>query len=86
MGDSHTRPGAEVLCLSRSQAEISSQTPAERLGKCAQGGQLGWKWNLNVPLKKKKKSTAFDWLFLGAGITFFFFLFCLFVVSQVSIN
>lgn len=44
MGASHTRPGAEVLPLSRSQAEIGSQTPAERQGKYAQRGQLGWRW------------------------------------------
>lgn len=75
MGDSHTRPGAEVLCLSRSQAKISSQTPAERLGKCAQGGQLGWKWNLQCSFKEKKKKalllTGYFWVL---GLLFFFSL------------
>lgn len=50
-------------------------------------GSLAGGGNLQCYFKggKKKKGTAFDWLFLGAGITFFF-SFCLFVLSQVSIN
>lgn len=43
-----------------------------RQEKCTQGGKFGYRWNLQCYLFFL--STAYDWLFLGAGITFIFFL------------